>query len=82
MIDEAHLKNIDFGSITAFNSNQLLDIPLPDWTKDDIESWLMEFQQMSRYDSKNKVHSIYDGSDGTPQTICNALQEMAYEQLK
>jgi hypothetical protein len=81
MIDEAYLKSLDFGDINKFNPYQLLDIPLPDWNKSDIESWLIEFRRMERCDSQKKAQSAYDGSDGTPQTICNTLQEMAYEQL-
>jgi hypothetical protein len=82
IIDETCLKSIDFGDINKFNPYQLLDIPLPDWNKSDIESWLIEFQRMNRCDSQKKAQSAYDGSDGTPQTICNTLQEMAYEQLR
>jgi hypothetical protein len=81
MIDEAYLKSLDFGNINKFNPYQLLDIPLPDWNKSDIESWLIEFQRMERCDSQKKAQSAYDGSDGTPQTICSTLQEMAYGQL-
>jgi hypothetical protein len=62
-------------SSNAFEPHHLIDIPLPDWTVEDIQNWLMEVKKMEKADSLIQAQRLHADSDGTPQVVCSILKE-------
>ncbi|NER78011.1 MAG: hypothetical protein F6K42_00165 [Leptolyngbya sp. SIO1D8] len=67
----------------SFDCYKMLDLPLPNWSVDDIQDWLMRFrtlspqlQQKKQSDLKRLAKKIHRDSDGTPQNVCANLQEL------
>jgi hypothetical protein len=69
------LSGVPFCSIESFTPQHILDVPLPDWTVDDIEKWYMDVQKLGRTESRRLANQLHADSDGTPQTICSVLKE-------
>jgi hypothetical protein len=59
----------------SFDCRKILELPLPDWTVEDIKSWLINFKGLSNKDSFNLANQIYDESEGTPSVICSILEK-------
>lgn len=65
-----------------FDCYKLIELPLPDWTFDDIHTWLVRFKNLSA-SMKGKTNpeleriakKIHRESEGTPQSICVSLRE-------
>ena len=66
----------------SFDCYKLLELPLPNWTIEDIQLWLNRFQSLSPK-MKNKteeerdrfVQKLHRDSEGTPESICVSLRE-------
>jgi hypothetical protein len=68
-IDDCHLTNIPFCTIENFNPYHMIDIPLSNWTVNDIQRWLMNVRQLGRNDSETKAKQIHAESEGIPHLI-------------
>ena len=65
----------------AFDCYKMLELPLPNWTIDDIHYWLIRFRTLSAEmrektdaELKQVARKIYRDSDGTPESVCVSLQ--------
>ncbi|MBD2122352.1 hypothetical protein H6F68_15795 [Trichocoleus sp. FACHB-262] len=65
-----------------FDCYKMLELPLPDWTADDIHDWLIRFRTLSNEmrkktdaELKQIAKKIYRESDGTPESVCISLRE-------
>ncbi|NEP14291.1 MAG: hypothetical protein F6K14_29675 [Symploca sp. SIO2C1] len=58
----------------TFEPCKAIELPLPDWTVDDIDKWLIKFRGLSNRDSKKLALQIHRESEGTPDTICSILE--------
>jgi hypothetical protein len=74
-IDDCHLTTIPFCTIENFNPYHMIDIPLSNWTVNDIQRWLMNVRQLGRNDSETKAKQIHAESEGIPHLICSILKE-------
>ncbi|MDB9526278.1 hypothetical protein PN498_09800 [Oscillatoria sp. CS-180] len=61
---------------------KFLELPLPDWSVDDIYDWLITFRTVypklrgkNGQDLKRIAAKIHRASEGTPQNVCANLQE-------
>ncbi len=63
----------------TFDPCKAIELPLPDWTVDDIGSWLINFQGLSNSKSKQLALRIHRESEGTPDTICSILLEKDFK---
>lgn len=61
---------------------KFLELPLPDWSVDDIYDWLITFRTVypklrskNNQDLKRIATKIHRASEGTPQNVCANLQE-------
>ena len=68
---------------TAYDCYKMLDLPLPDWSEDDIYDWLVRFRVLSPIlktedipGLKRRANRIHRNSDGIPQLVCANLQEL------
>jgi hypothetical protein len=59
----------------TFDFRKIIEIPLPDWTVEDIKTWLINVQGLSNQESLELASQIYRESEGTPHTICSILEE-------
>ena len=57
-----------------FEPCKAIELPLPDWTVDDIGNWLINFRGLSNKDSRKLAWQIHQESEGTPDTICSILE--------
>lgn len=62
---------------------KLLELPLPNWSIDDIHDWLVRFRTLSaKVQQKNDAElrkvaqKVHRDSEGTPQNICANLREL------
>lgn len=55
--------------------SKIIELPLPDWTVEDIQTWLINFRGLSDEESQQLASQIYRESEGTPDTICSILEE-------
>jgi len=69
------LSEVPLYSLDSFNPHHLIDVPLPDWTVEDIEKWFMDVQKLGRTDSRRRAQQLHADSDGTPHIICSMLKE-------
>jgi hypothetical protein len=69
------LSNIKLCSLDSFHPHHVIDVPLPDWTVEDIQKWFMDVQKLGRNESFRLAQQFYADSDGTPQTVCSMLKE-------
>lgn len=67
----------------AFDCYKMLELPLPNWSVEDIHDWLIRFRTLSskiqkktKADLKRVANKIYRDSEGTPQNICDNLREL------
>nr|WP_278003584.1 hypothetical protein [Nodosilinea sp. TSF1-S3] len=68
----------------AFDCYKLMSLPLPNWSVDDIQDWLMRFRPLfptlqlhTKDDLKRLAKRIHRMSgDGIPQSVCANLQEL------
>ncbi len=65
-----------------FDAYKLLELPLPNWTVDDVREWLIRFRVLSAamkektdIQLKKIAEKVYRDSDGTPQNVCANLRE-------
>nr|WP_282453091.1 hypothetical protein [Brasilonema octagenarum] len=58
----------------TFDSCKILELPLPDWTVEDIRNWLINFRGLSNSKSQQLALQIHQESEGTPDTICSILE--------
>lgn len=59
----------------AFEPCKAIELPLPNWTIDDIRTWLINNQGLSNSDSEKFASQIHGESEGTPDTICSILEK-------
>jgi len=69
------LSEISLCSLDSLNSHHMIDIPLPDWTVEDIQNWLMGEQQLGRTESLRCAQRLHADSDGTPHIVCSMLRD-------
>jgi hypothetical protein len=67
----------------VYDCYKLLDLPLPDWSEDDIYDWLVRFRTLSpilktedTLGLQRRANRIHRNSDGIPQLVCANLQEL------
>ena len=67
----------------AFDCYKMLELPLPNWSVEDIHDWLIRFRTLSskiqkntKADLKRVANKIHRDSEGTPQNICDNLREL------
>ncbi len=60
----------------TFDPCKAIELPLPDWTVDDIGSWLINFKGLSNLESQQLALQIHRESEGTPDTICSILRNL------
>ncbi len=54
--------------------HKIIELPLPDWTVEDIKKWLISFRGLSNAESLQLAEQIYRESEGAPDTICSILE--------
>ena len=71
-----------FCQVEAFDCYKMLELPLPNWTIDDIHDWLIRFRTLSaemkektEADLKRVARNIHRDSEGTPESVCVSLRE-------
>ena len=64
----------------TFDHRKIIEVPLPDWTVQDIKSWLITNLGLSNYKSSQRAKEIYRESEGTPDTICSILEKIYEEE--
>ena len=66
----------------AFDCYKMLELPLPNWSVEDIHDWLIRFRTLSSQiqetnaDLKRVANKIHRDSEGTPQSVCANLREL------
>lgn len=73
-IEPKYLSEVSLCTLASFNPHHLIDIPLPNWSVEDIEGWLMDVQKLKRSDSRILAQQIHDESEGKPHTVCSTLK--------
>ena len=58
-----------------FDQRKIIQLPLPDWTTEDIKKWLINFQGLSDANSLKLAEKIHKESEGTPHVICSILEK-------
>lgn len=69
-----------FCTADAFDSRSILEIPLNNWTEQDIRLWLTHHFRLSKPQTKRWAKQIYEESEGDPTLTRKALQDY-FEQL-
>ena len=71
-----------FCDSNSFDCYKMLELPLPNWTIDDIQDWLIRFRTLSsgmtektNAELKKVAKDIHRGSEGTPESVCVSLRE-------
>ena len=59
----------------AFDPCRILEIPLPDWSVEDIQKWLINYRGLSKQKSLVQAQQIHQESEGIPNVICTILKE-------
>ncbi|MDF5720478.1 MAG: hypothetical protein PUP91_08330, partial [Rhizonema sp. PD37] len=57
-----------------FDYRKMIELPLPDWTIENIKNWLVNFQGLSKSESYQLAKRIYSESEGTPSVVCSILE--------
>jgi hypothetical protein len=68
-------KEKQFCTEEAFDPCRILEIPLPDWSVEDIQKWLITYKGLSKQKSLVQAQQIYQESEGIPHVICTILKE-------
>lgn len=58
----------------SFDPRKFIELPLPDWSVEDIKNWLINFRGLSNTESLRLAKQIHHESEGTPDTICSILE--------
>ncbi|MBD2458494.1 hypothetical protein H6G80_31065 [Nostoc sp. FACHB-87] len=58
----------------TFDCRKIVELPLPDWTVEDIRNWLIKFQGFSNSRSLQLANQIHSESEGTPSVVCSILE--------
>ena len=69
-----------FCTVDAFDSRSILEIPLNNWTEQDIRLWLTHHFRLSKPETKRWTRQIYEESEGDPTLTRKTLQDY-FEQL-
>jgi len=71
-----------FCSDAAFDCYKMLELPLPNWTIEDIHDWLVRFRTSlpkmktkEVAELKQVAKKIHRDSEGTPESVCVSLRE-------
>lgn len=74
--------SIEFCHESTLSPDKIIEIPLTDWTLNDIYDWLIRFRYLSISFEKmtqKKIHKmaqeIHEESEGTPESVCLRLRE-------
>jgi len=66
----------------SFNPGKILELPVPDWTVQDIRDWLIRFgnvfdrtRTLTEQDIDQIARRIHRDSEGTPESVCLRLRE-------
>ena len=65
-----------FCSKDTFDYRKIIELPLPDWTIEDIKKWLISNLGLTNSQSLKLAKQIYRESEGTPDTICSILERI------
>jgi hypothetical protein len=68
-----------FCSKTTIDHRKIIELPLPDWTVEDIKRWLITNLGLSNPKSLQLAKQIHRESEGTPDTICSILERIYKE---
>ncbi|MEP0889039.1 hypothetical protein [Leptolyngbya sp. FACHB-16] len=65
-----------------FDPGKFLELPVPDWTMQDIRDWLIRFgsvfdrtRSLTEQDIEQIARRIHRDSEGTPESVCLRLRE-------
>jgi hypothetical protein len=58
-----------------FDYRKIIELPLPNWTVEDIQNWLINVKGFSNVESLRLANSIHKESKGIPQVVCSILEE-------
>lgn len=66
----------------TFDPTKILELPVPDWTHQDIRDWFIRFGRvfdrthaLSEQDIEQLTRRIHRDSEGTPESVCLRLRE-------
>lgn len=87
LMADSHLYSVApqscFCDVQGFDCCKVLELPLPNWTEEEIYDWLIDFRALSsNLEQKTEQEigrlaaRIYRNSEGTPESICVSLQEL------
>ena len=65
----------------TFDSRKIIELPLSDWTVQDIKKWLISNLGLDNSESLQLAKKIHRESEGTPHTICSILEKIAKEKI-
>ncbi|MBO3459907.1 hypothetical protein G7B40_030105 [Aetokthonos hydrillicola Thurmond2011] len=72
--DEEYLNSSFFCTEIDFDRNKILAIPLKEWSKKDIHSWLIKYSGLPKHKISSIANDVYKSSNGgNPKYICDAL---------
>ncbi len=73
------------GQTNTLHFDKIFEIPLPDWTFQEIYDWLIRFRTLSScfenmkpLEIENVARDIFEESDGTPESVYLRLREKIY----
>ena len=68
-----------FSGQTKIDHRKIIELPVPDWTVEDIRRWLINNLGLSKPQSLQMAKQIHRESEGTPDTICSILERIFKE---
>jgi hypothetical protein len=80
------INSSNFCQEVTLNHDKMIEIPLLDWTVEDISNWLIShhklFPRFANVQDCHEIHkeakNIHEESEGTPESVCSKLQEYFY----
>jgi hypothetical protein len=63
-----------FCTNNIFDHRKIIELPLSDWTVEDIKKWLINFQGLSNAESLQLAMQFHGESEGTPSVVCSILE--------
>ena len=70
-----YLNEITQCTVENHDPCHLMEVALSDWEVDDIQKWLMDYQQLKRNESIQLAQRIHRDCEGTPQSIFYKLKD-------
>lgn len=77
------INSSNFCTEVSLNHDKMIEIPLRDWTVEDISKWLiLHYKLFPRFanikdcdDIDKEAKNIHEESEGTPESVCSKLRE-------